>query len=231
MKKFVFALLAAATALAITPTVLKADTITISFTPEGTGKKQTPTVVTTATTGMITFDTKANLEILVSTDTDGNPPVFLNVVGADVTITGDYNNGAFVGPETVSVASTSCGGNCLTGSLNTGDYESTAGGTGDFAGKFTVDSVSAILDADFGTSGFIADSGVDSFNTTGNKNKIVKGITLAPDTSILTGGVISYDTPTLTPEPSSLILLGTGLFGLAFVAFRKSKSSGLVSHS
>ena len=34
-----------------------------------------------------------------------------------------------------------------------------------------------------------------------------------------------------TPEPSSLMLLGTGLFALAFVVFRKAKMSGLVLQS
>ena len=35
----------------------------------------------------------------------------------------------------------------------------------------------------------------------------------------------------VTPEPSSLMLLGTGLFALAFVVFRKAKMSGLVVQS
>jgi hypothetical protein len=41
-------------------------------------------------------------------------------------------------------------------------------------------------------------------------------------------GVGSSEALVPAPEPSNLLLLGTGLLGLAFVAFRKAKSSGVV---
>jgi hypothetical protein len=240
MKKFAFALLAMASALAIAPAAM-ADTISISFTPSGGNNKTTPVTVNA---GGISLTTGVSLEVFDTTDTGTGIVKNLSITGANVAIsTGVSSSYGYFGPpidklianynggvgKEVTVDSSSCqGGICLTGILNNGGYSAIKGSGGSFQGLFTVTYVNPWIDEVFGDSGYLANSGSDSFNTGENIFTVSKTGVPSADAAPLTSGTISFDTP--VPEPSSLLLLGTGLLGLAFVAFRKAKPARPALH-
>jgi len=193
MKKFAFALLAMATAFAVTQ---RASATPITGSIGITGSDDTWTLLTSATPEL---KFKAGNATVAGTPTTS---------GSLAAVIGD----AVSFPTNPLVFSTADGKELF----------SSSDGVEFWITGFTVElDTSSFLNIS-GT-GTIEENGFDdttaTFTLTSTKNG---GTTLGIDAAPLTS----------TPEPSSLILLGSGLFGLAFVAFRKSKtSSGLVLHS
>jgi PEP-CTERM motif len=177
MKKFAFALLAMATALAISPSA-KADDI---------GVTSTSGVTFSASGGV-----KAGTGVVEGgTNTTG---VFLGLVGDAVTL---YAWGPSATGEAFSIGSGVTG---TTFTIDTiADYDVFGGGH--------------FLAAD-GT-GLIVDDGTDYTVNWTASGDTTDGVTFSYGVNAVT-----------TPEPSSLLFLGTGLLGLAFFAFRKAKTTG-----
>ncbi|MGA9564803.1 MAG: PEP-CTERM sorting domain-containing protein [Candidatus Korobacteraceae bacterium] len=123
----------------------------------------------------------------------------------------------------VEVDSASCTGGahpgiCLQGILNSnGQYTALAHGTGSFQALYTVTYVSPYVPALFGDATGWQATGSDSLTTSAN---IFRNGSRT-DSATLGGGSITYQTP--VPEPGTLLMLGSGMIGLAGVIRRKMR--------
>jgi hypothetical protein len=200
MKKFSLALLAAATALAITP-LASASSIPLGSNALGALFNSTsgsltsnpaPTFTAVYTENVYTYG--AGLLAFEYTVTDTG----IDDIGDLATNYGGYANGALT-LQDVSGDGVTGSYNPLTGTVDV-YFDNDIGPA---AGGYASDTSTFILYTDASYDG----AGPIKFQDTNDAS----GTALVP-----------------TPEPSSLLLLGSGLFGLAFVVFRKAKSSGLV---
>ena len=238
MKKFFLALLALAAALAITPAALAStiylapsDNNQIGFAPccgmnPGgiTGPFGVGNTITFAGSGPFILDTVGVdlfgyagggvLPIEVDLFAGANPNTAGSFLGsATVTPTGNgyttelFSFGGLQVPDTLTFIVSIVG--------NGGSYDDSFVDWQQFTGIAGAPTIGTSGDMWYGAPGnYVVDNSY-ALDTGAKSN------TLAAE----------FNATNATPEPSSLLLLGTGLLGLAFVAFRKAKSSGLVLHT
>jgi hypothetical protein len=152
-------------------------------------------------------------------------------VGSSGEILSDNNIGYAAGPSLliatyagsaatqVQVLSSFCGGACVSGTNNLGTYTAFKNEGGGFGGVFQLSFISPAILAFFGDStDIISPNGATSFTTV--HNKYTSGGTT--DAAQLGSGSITVQT-TPVPEPSTLVLLGGGILGVARLVRKSSK--------
>jgi hypothetical protein len=203
MKKFSVALLALAAALAISPAAL-ADTYDFTISGSGITSSGILTVAATSTPG--TYDITG----ITGTFADTNG-------GYSGSITGLYPDPSYSEIITTSYLFSLDNLFYPAGSPNVCFWETCSTGS-------QIDIAGIVFDV---TGGY--EVGIWG-NGTGNPYGLNSDLDGVYQDNGNNGVNVSFDASAATPEPSSLLLLGTGLLGLAVVLFRKAKSSAPVLH-